>query len=426
MRPVKDLSGQKFNRWTVIDRACDRFSGSGKRRVYWNCQCECGTFREVRHDALTSHKSCGCLRDEVAKENVKKAQAAGHKNTPEDLTGNRVGILTVKEQSDYSYTKSGRALVRWLCECDCGTMTNILGDSLRKGLVSSCGCILKGALDSGCSSNNEYFIKRATEVHKNKYDYSKTVYLHSKEKVTVICPDHGEFSIIPGNHLNGGGCKECFFEGRRKPKEQRVKKVRKPVVGKTGRVNYKHSPEAFAERSAKQHEGKYDYSKVVYENCYTLVEIVCPAHGSFWQKPQVHWNGAGCQECSIEARSEKQHWNYLERCRLNPEMGNAEGHIYLLEMDYKGERFFKLGISSNYKKRIARYSEEGISFNILECMSFTNLKCGIIERDILKRIKLEGLKYLPKVAFKGYTECAILEAKDFILNAMREKSSCQK
>jgi len=105
-------------------------------------------------------------------------------------------------------------------------------------------------------------------------------------------------------------------------------------------------------------------------------------------------------------------------------MGNAAGHIYLLEMDYKGEKFLKLGISSNYKKRIARYKEQGISFTILECLFFTNLQCGIFERDILMLIKSEGFKYQPKVEFKGYTECATLEAKDFILKAMREKSSC--
>lgn len=425
MRPIEDLSGQKFSRWTVIDRASDRFSGSGKRRVYWNCICDCGTTREVRQDALDKYKSCGCLTVEVAKENVKKAAASGYKNTPEDLIGRRVGILTVKEQAEYSYTKSGRALVRWKCECDCGNTVNALGDSLKKGDAFSCGCILRAALDCDCKSNTEYFIKRFVEVHSAKYDYSKTVYSHSKEKLTVICHSHGEFTITAANHLSGRGCRECANEGRRKPKEHKAKKkIRKVTENKTGRINYKHSLEAFSERANKKHFGKYDYSKIVYENCYTAVEIICPIHGPFWQEPQLHWRGAGCQICSIERRSEKQHWNYLKRCRLNPDMGNAAGHIYLLEMDYKGEKFLKLGISSNYKKRIARYKEQGISFTILECLFFTNLQCGIFERDILMLIKSEGFKYQPKVEFKGYTECATLEAKDFILKAMREKSSC--
>jgi len=224
VRPIEDLSGQKFSRWTVIDRASDRFSGSGKRRVYWNCICDCGTTREVRQDALDKYKSCGCLTVEVAKENVKKAAASGYKNTPEDLIGRRVGILTVKEQAEYSYTKSGRALVRWKCECDCGNTVNALGDSLKKGDAFSCGCILRAALDCDCKSNTEYFIKRFVEVHSAKYDYSKTVYSHSKEKLTVICHSHGEFTITAANHLSGRGCRECANEGRRKPKEHKAKK----------------------------------------------------------------------------------------------------------------------------------------------------------------------------------------------------------
>ena len=37
------------------------------------------------------------------------------------------------------------------------------------------------------------FIKKATKIHKNKYDYSKVVYNGSFVKVCIICPEHGEF-----------------------------------------------------------------------------------------------------------------------------------------------------------------------------------------------------------------------------------------
>ena len=37
------------------------------------------------------------------------------------------------------------------------------------------------------------FIERAKIRHNNKYDYSKTVYSKTHEKVTIICPEHGEF-----------------------------------------------------------------------------------------------------------------------------------------------------------------------------------------------------------------------------------------
>ena len=53
------------------------------------------------------------------------------------------------------------------------------------------------------------FIERAKEVHGDKYDYSKVEYKNYKTKICIICPKHGEFWQLPGNHLNGWGCSIC-------------------------------------------------------------------------------------------------------------------------------------------------------------------------------------------------------------------------
>lgn len=45
----------------------------------------------------------------------------------------------------------------------------------------------------------------------------------------------------------------------------------------------------------------YDYSKVVYVNAKTPVEIVCEVHGSFWQAPANHIGGQGCPLCASAA-----------------------------------------------------------------------------------------------------------------------------
>jgi hypothetical protein len=54
------------------------------------------------------------------------------------------------------------------------------------------------------------FIKKITEVHNNKYDYSKVNYVNSQIKVCIICPEHGEFWQTPNNHLKGKGCPHCI------------------------------------------------------------------------------------------------------------------------------------------------------------------------------------------------------------------------
>ena len=62
---------------------------------------------------------------------------------------------------------------------------------------------------SNMQSDTENFIRRAKEVHGDKYDYSKAVYKSSFEKVCIICPEHGEFMQTPHHHLEGHGCKKC-------------------------------------------------------------------------------------------------------------------------------------------------------------------------------------------------------------------------
>lgn len=56
---------------------------------------------------------------------------------------------------------------------------------------------------------------------------------------------------------------------------------------------------AFIEKAEEVHGKKYDYSKVVYVNNNTKVEITCSEHGSFWQLPRTHVSAkCGCPKCS--------------------------------------------------------------------------------------------------------------------------------
>lgn len=57
--------------------------------------------------------------------------------------------------------------------------------------------------------NQEEFLKRANEIHANKYDYSKVNYITSHDKVEIICPQHGSFWQYPYDHLQGHGCSSC-------------------------------------------------------------------------------------------------------------------------------------------------------------------------------------------------------------------------
>ena len=122
----------------------------------------------------------------------------------------------------------------------------------------------------------EDFIKRAKQVHGDKYDYSKVEYVNSYTKVCIICPEHGEFWQTPLSHLYGGGhgCIDCV---NKRP----------------------HNKETFIKKSKEIHGDKYDYSKVDNINNKTKVCIICPEHGEFWQTPHSHLQGQGCPYCNF-------------------------------------------------------------------------------------------------------------------------------
>ena len=55
----------------------------------------------------------------------------------------------------------------------------------------------------------EEFIERARKIHGDKYDYSKVDYVNGDTKVCIICPEHGEFWQKPNYHMKGRGCPLC-------------------------------------------------------------------------------------------------------------------------------------------------------------------------------------------------------------------------
>jgi len=67
----------------------------------------------------------------------------------------------------------------------------------------------------------------------------------------------------------------------------------------TARLN----TEEFIRRARRLHGDTYGYSKVNYINNYTPVTIICEKHGSFEQKPNVHFRGSGCPSCSVEKQT---------------------------------------------------------------------------------------------------------------------------
>lgn len=136
------------------------------------------------------------------------------------------------------------------------------------------------------TKTTEKFIKEAKLIFGDKYDYSDTVYYKDDKEVEAICHkkdingiEHGKFSIIASNHLQGHGCPIC---GREKTIESRKKDFNE-----------------FVNTARKIHGNKYEYIEDDYINASNDVTIVCPIHGKFKQKGTNHTClHQGCPKCS--------------------------------------------------------------------------------------------------------------------------------
>jgi len=128
------------------------------------------------------------------------------------------------------------------------------------------------------------FLKRASLVHNNKYDYSLIKCIErSTVKVNIICPNHGEFKQAAYAHMRGQGCPKCAIEKR---------------------LNNIKNSSNFIYKAKQKHGSTFcDYSQVKYVNNKTKVKIICSKHGCFFQTPTAHLKGFGCPSCVIENRA---------------------------------------------------------------------------------------------------------------------------
>jgi len=128
-------------------------------------------------------------------------------------------------------------------------------------------------------SNTDDFIEKAVLIHDDKFSYDKTIYLRNRDKVEIICKEHGSFFQTPNAHLyNKQGCPKC---------------------GALKSVNSKRkSCEDFIEQANIVHDNFYCYDKSIYvRNCDQII-INCPIHGDFLQTPSDHLSGYGCSKCA--------------------------------------------------------------------------------------------------------------------------------
>lgn len=307
----------------------------------------------------------------------------------------------------------------------------------------------------------EEFIEKAVKVHGNKYDYSKVgKTLGVRDRVIIVCPEHGEFLQLAGNHLKGSGCKKCAFvkigENKALTQEEFINKAKaiygnkydlslveyvnantkvKIICPEHGEFSVRPSNflnrsacrccgremqrkktlltrDEFIERAVAIHGGKYDYSKMEYTGTKKKICIICPEHGEFWQKPYAHLSGQGCPKCANNQKIDKE--EFIRRAR------EIHGDKY----DYS-----KVDYKNNYTKVVITCPEHGD----FEQLPHSHLqgngcpKCNeepLLEREVLELLEKNGILYVRQKKFDGLIYKRKLSF-DFYLPEQNTAIECQ-
>lgn len=68
MQKIIDITGNRYNKLTVLGFDHLFVRPNGKTRTYWKCQCDCGNIVVLRKDSFAYNysqtKSCGCWHRE--------------------------------------------------------------------------------------------------------------------------------------------------------------------------------------------------------------------------------------------------------------------------------------------------------------------------------------------------------------------------
>jgi len=225
--------------------------------------------------------------------------------------------------------------------------------------------------------------------------------------------------------------------------------------------------EEFIERANKIHNFKYDYSKTKYIRIKDKVEIYCPVHGAFFQRPDKHLTTSGCKYCSntgdrldqnilknnlqqkfpnldfskmcyklcsdhfnvvckehgMFSTSKKKlmkfiNFNGCPGCKskyhiqsnLYTKTGwrnkyfNKKTYVYLILIKTPLEECLKIGITGNLKNRFRTLNAENVSVKMLNYIEFTNPDDSYDMEKLIFKL-LSKYKIVAKHIFGGRTEC---------------------
>ena len=219
MGTIKDILGERFGRWTVIDYVgVDNYGNPT-----WLCQCDCGTWRELTHRTLLTGKStsCGCesrkvkLNDYILTDNVCKCILS----TGEEVLFDREDYSKIAQ---YKWAKSryvrtivdGKSLLmhRLIIDCPEGMVI----DHINRDPFDNRKCNLRICTSTQNAWNK--IMPRAKEGHRGLYKLKRTnewVAVINVNSERIVLGKYATFEEAVDARLKA----ERFYFGEFAPKE---------------------------------------------------------------------------------------------------------------------------------------------------------------------------------------------------------------
>lgn len=208
-----------------------------------------------------------------------------------------------------------------LCKCNiCGNEWMVLPMQLLRGH----GCPV---CNGGTKTTSEKFIQKCQVKYGDKYNLSQMNFYSLMENITVICKKHGPFTIQAKRFLNRvtEACPQCQIELQNKLRQQKQASKSKPIKEskpktspkrKTKAELHQYHTERFMEKLQEVFKDKdYDFSRAVYVNSETKVDIICRLHGLFSAVPYSLLSGHGCPVCGNRGFYYKTSADWISRAK---------------------------------------------------------------------------------------------------------------
>lgn len=187
----------------------------------------------------------------------------------------------------------------------------------------------------------EEFLKRAVEIHGDKYhfNYDKVVFKKATDEVIITCEKHGDFVVAAISHVNKDRrkCPQCPNRSQMTTKE-------------------------FVKKAIEVHGDRHDYTKTNYKGAHKDVLIRCKRHDcEFWMRPDSHIHQKQkCPQCGLAER-------------LSPLRKTTEQ--FIIKAKAKWEERYDYSITE-YKNKITKLKYKCNQHGIIEQLPKLHIRSG--------------------------------------------------